>query len=145
MPKLSVTLVDAFGRLTTKIVEVEEQALLADYVTIVGAFITALEGVTDLGVQRVDLIIPQTGHTSAAADGSNVDVGGTFSGLLAGGEGKRASHKVPGIQTALVDADGSISLIGAVDTYLAQFLTAGDLMLSDGETMESWDRGILDR
>ena len=145
MPKLSVTLVDAFGRTTTKLVEVEEQATLAEYVAIVGAYVAAIEGVTDLGVQRVDLIIPQTGHVSTPTAGANVDVGATFSGLLAGGLGKRASHKVPGIIASLVDADGSISITGAVSTYLDQFLTAGDLMLSDGETMEAWDRGVLDR
>jgi len=145
MPILSVRLSDAYGRTTNKRFEIEEQALLADYVTAIGTFISDLEAVTDLGVEKVDLIIPQDGYASTPTALSNVDVGATFSGLLAAGNGKKASMKVPGIQAALVDADGSVPLAGATATFLANFETAGAFMLSDGETIDSWLRGILDK
>lgn len=145
MPTVSVTMKDAFGRTTNKRFEIEEQALLADYVTVITGFLPDLEAITDLGVAKVDLIIPQDGFESDAAAGANVDVGATFSALLTAGNGKKASVKVPGFDLALVDADGSIDVTGAVATYLANFEAAGDFNISDGETADSWLKGTLDK
>lgn len=145
MPILSVTLRDAFGRTTNKRFEIEEQALLADYSSVIAAFIPTLEAVTDLGVAKVDLLLPQEGYESTPAAGSNVDVGATFSGLLAAGNGKKGSVKLPGVTLSLVDPDGSVPITGATGTWLANFETAGDFMISDGETVDSWVRGLLDK
>lgn len=142
---LSLTLQDAFGRTTQRRYEIEEQLDLSAYIAVTATFIGELQDVTDLGLVRAQLILdhPTAGWSPVA--GSNVDVGATFVGLIADGNGKKASHKVPGIKLALVNADGSVPITGAVSDYLAQFLTADDFMLSDGETIESWLSGKLDK
>jgi hypothetical protein len=145
MPKLSVTLIDAFGRTTNRRYEIEEQATLVDYNDAVTAFIARLGAVTTLGVVKADLLIPQTGFASSAAAGANVDVGATFVGWIEDGAGKKASHKVPGIDQTLVDGDGSIDLTGVVATYLGSFVGTEPWLLSDGEQISSWIDGILDK
>jgi len=144
MPYYTCVLGDAYGRRTVKRLEVEEQALLVDYLAVALAVATDLEAVTDLQLIRMDLTLSMEQSFDVTA-GANVDVGGTFSGYIDGGDGKKASHKVPSIKAALVDPDGSIPIEGAVSDYLDNFLTAGDLMLSDGETISAWISGTLDR
>lgn len=144
--KLSVTLIDAYGRTTHRVYGMEDQTLLADYTTAAAAFLTALGNVCDLGIVRADFLINVPGiEATAATAGSNVDVGGTFSGLIVDGNGKKASAKVPAIKPALVAADGSIAISGATATYLAEFEEDADFNLSDGEQIDSWIRGALDR
>jgi hypothetical protein len=144
--KLSLTLVDAYGRTTKRIIGMEDQALLADYETAAAALLTDLAAVSDLGVVKADLIINVSGaeQTDPVA-GANVDVGGTFSGWIALGDGKKASLKVPGIKPALVSADGTIPIVDDVADYLANWETTGDFNLSDGEQIDSWIRGALDK
>lgn len=146
MPYLSCTFVDSFGRITRKRIEIEEQVLLADYQTVAGAVANELDPITDLGLLRMDLILSM-GESFAVTAGANVDVGATFSGYIDGGAGKKASHKVPGFKTSLVDTDGSIDLTQAdVDAYLDLFLAAGGYCeLSDGEQISSWISGSLDK
>lgn len=146
MPKLSVTLIDAYGRTTHRVYGMEDQALLADYTAAAAAFLTDLGGVSDLGVVRADLIINVDGvEATDPVAGANVDVGATFSGLIVDGNGKKASAKVPGIKASLVSADGSIAISGATASYLANFEDEADLNLSDGEQIDSWIRGSLDK
>ena len=145
MAKLSVTLSDAYGRTTKRVYGMETQVLLADYEASVASFVTALEGVTDLALDRADLIIPQTSAPFAVTAGANVDVGGTASGYIEGGNGKKASMKIPGVKASLVAADGSIAVTGATATWLAFFEDADDFNLSDGEQIASWIRASLDR
>ncbi|WP_462273669.1 hypothetical protein [Methanohalophilus sp.] len=123
----------------------EEQVDLAAYGLAVSNFIALLGAVTDLGIVKVDLILAQDGYESLAGAGSNVDVGATFSGLLAAGNGKRASIKLPGITASFVDPDASVPIVGDIAAWLAEFETAGPMMLSDGETVETWVRGTLDK
>jgi hypothetical protein len=141
---LSVTMNDDYGRETRKLLEMESQVDLATYGTVAAAMLTALQAVTDLGVVRADLILPGIASGFAVTSGANRDTGATFQGYIDGGDGKKASTKVPGIKPALVDADGSIDITGVVATYLAAFETAGDFRLSDGETIDSWIKGTLD-
>lgn len=142
---LSCTLGDAYGRTTKRLYEMDAQTLLADYVTVAGAFKAALQSVTDLQLVRADLLIPAIITGFAVTAGANVDVGATFSGFIKDGDGKKASLKLPGVKASLVDADGSVEITGVIATWLAEFEDGDDFMLSDGEQIDSWIRGTLDR
>lgn len=144
---LSLTFEDSYGRRTRKLVEMEHQALHADQVAVAVAFSTALEAVTDLGLVRADIIYQAVDPGFDPTAGSNIDVGATFSGVLYDADGEKASLKIPGIKAALVDPDGSVPLTGAVGAALAFFVQATpfDLLLSDGETIDHWLAGSLDK
>lgn len=142
---LSLTLRDAYGRTTVKLLECETQLLLADYITLANNVIPELLAITDLGLVKADLIIKEMQTPTDPAAGANVDVGATFSGWLTGEQGKKASLKIPGIKAALVDPDGSVPLTGDVATYLANYEDGSWLELSDGETIDTWISGTLDR
>ena len=143
--KLSVTLVDSKKRTTKRVYGMETQALLADYVTAGTAFLASLGAVSDLGIVKADFLIPLTGLATAAVAGSNIDVGATFSGWLDTTEPKKASTKIPAIKDSLVSADGTVAITGATATYLAEFETAADMNLSDGEQIDNWIKGTLDK
>lgn len=145
MPLLSVTMVDDYGRQTVRKYEMETQVDLLTYGSVADAFIASLQNVTDLGVVRCDLILRAISAGFAVTADANVDTGATFSGYIDGGDGKKASTRIPGIKLALVDDDGSVPITGVVATHLAHFETAGDYELSDGETIDSWIRGTLDK
>ena len=145
MPKVTMSLTDSYGRTARKTVEIDEQLSLADYITATQSYVNALQAVTDLGLVRADLIVEGIVSGFAAVAGANVDTGATFSGWIQDGDGKKASHKVPGIKPALVSADGSIALTGAVGTYLTEFENGEDFLLSDGEQISSWIKGSLDK
>ena len=142
--KLSVTMDDAYGRTTTRVYGMEDQTLLADYLAAVTSFLAALEAVTDLGCVKATLMIPISAPEWAETAGANVDTGGTFSGWVEAGA-KKASLKIPGIKPALVASDGSIADSGATATFLNEFEDAADFNLSDGEQIDTWIRGALDR
>ena len=142
--KLSVTFDDAYGRTTARVYGMETEALLADLQTAAGAFITAVTAVTDLGCVKANIIIPVTDPTFAETAGANVDVGATASGWVEAGS-KKASMKIPGIKPALVAADGTVAITGAVATFLALFEDAAAFNLSDGEQIDTWIRATLDR
>lgn len=142
---LSVTMVDDYGRTTKRLYEMDEQADLATYGSVITGFLTALAAVTDLGVVRADLLLPGIVAGFAVTAGANVDVGATFQGFIEGGDGKKASLKLPGIKASLVYDDGSVAISGAIATWLAEFEDGEEFMLSDGEQIDSWIRGALDR
>lgn len=143
--KLSATFVDSKKRTTKRTFGMEDQVLLADYVTAATAFLAAFGAVSDLGLVKANFIIPLTGLGTSAVALSNIDTGGTFSGWLDTVDPKKASTKIPGVKDALVGADGSIAITGAVATYLAEFETAADMNLSDGEQIDNWIKGALDK
>jgi len=142
--KLSVTMDDAYGRTTTRVYGMEPEALLADILINVGAFLTALQAVTDLGCVKASIIIPISAPEWAETAGANVDTGATFSGWVSVGQ-KKASLKIPGIKATLVGADGSVADGGVTATFLDEFEDAADFNLSDGEQIDTWIRGALDR
>ncbi len=142
--KLSVTMDDAYGRTTTRVYGMEDEALLATLQTSAATFLTALEAVTDLGCVKANFIIPVTSPEWAEVALASVDRGGTFSGWIDAGM-KKASLKIPGVKLSLVAADGSIADAGAMATFLNEFEAAADFNLSDGEQIETWIRGALDR
>ena len=142
---LSLTLVDSYGRTTVKRVEIEDHETLADYLDIAGDYTDALEDVTDLGLVRCDLILQGFQAGFDVTEGSNVDVGATFVGFIHDGNGKKASLKLPGIKASLVDPDGSVPIEGVTETWLDLYEFNGDAMLSDGEQIDSWISGALDK
>lgn len=142
--KLSVTMDDAYGRTTTRVYGMEDEALLATLQTSAATFLTALQAVTDLGCVKANFIIPVTSPEFAETAGANVDVGATASGWITAGM-KKASMKIPGIKPALVGSDGSVAITGVTATWLASFESAGEFNLSDGEQIDTWIRAALDR
>jgi len=143
---LSLTMQDSYGRQTRRIIEVAVQTTVAEMITAAGVLSTALEAVTDLQLIRADWIVRAVDAGFAAQAGSNVDVGGTVSGLLTDGNGKKGSLKIPGIKAALVNTDGTIKLEDTdMAAYLALFEAAGGSFISDGETVASWIKGTLDK
>jgi len=145
--KLSCRMGDAYGRTTNRVYGMATQVLLADFVTAYTAFLTALQAVTDLSLNKCDLVIAVDGLGWAVTAGANLDTGATASGWIDSGLGKKASLKIPGIKPALVSADGTVALSGATITFLDEFLSTGDFTLSDGESIEvaGWIRATLDR
>lgn len=142
--KLSVTMDDAYGRQTTRVYGMEDEALLANLQTSAATFLTALEAVTDLGCTKANFIIPVTSPEWDEIALASVDRGATFSGWITAGM-KKASLKIPGIKLSLVAADGSVADAGATASFLNEFEAAADFNLSDGEQIASWIRGALDR
>ena len=147
MPILSLTLVDDQKRPKTLRVEMETQASIVDYQAVADAFIATLQDVTDLGVHRADLVLRSISSGFAAQEGSNIDVGATFVGYLAGDlAGRKATHKLPGVKDAFRDGTGGIVIADEdMVAYLANFLTAGNFRLSDGQTISEWIKGKLDK
>jgi len=121
------------------------QTLLADFETAAQAFFTAYAPCTDLGLVRADFIIPVVDPSFAVTADANVDTGATGSGWVEGGNGSKASLKVPGIKYTLVDSDGSVPITGVVATLFAFFEDAADFTLAKGKQIESWIRATLDR
>lgn len=142
--KLHVTLDDDHGRITHKTFGMEEVTTLAQMQTDAAALLTALEAVTDLGCVRARISFEVTDPVWAETADANIDTGGTFSGWIDAGM-KKGSMKIPGIKYSLVGGDGSIAIAGAVATFLALFEDAAVFNLSDGEQIESWIRGALDK
>lgn len=149
MAYASFSFQDSYGRRTTKRIELQPQTLLADYETVLTAMVGHLDAVTDLALVRVDLTFD--GIVSGFAEDAtcNVDVGGTFSGTINGGNGKKASFKLPGVKSSFVQSDGSILVSegDAIQTLLSWF-EDGQLeyaYLSDGEEIDTWLKGSLDK
>jgi hypothetical protein len=143
----SLSMIDDYGRTRRMLIEAEQKALYADQVTLLTAFLTDLAAVTDLGVVRADIVYTAAASGFAVTSGANKDVGATFSGLIEGGNGKKASLKLPGIKATLVETDGSVDVADAtVAEYLAYWVhdTPGELLLSDGEDIDYWLSGSLD-
>jgi len=143
--KLGVLLVDDRGRTTARSYEMETQTLLADYITAAGVLLTALEAVTDLGCLRATITINMTDEEFAVTTDANVDVGGTASGFTTGGDGAKASMRIPGVKMSFVGDDGVIAVTGAIATFLACFEAAGAFTLAKGKTIASWIRATLDK
>lgn len=146
--KYSLTLIDDYGRNKTMVLEAEQVLLLADQITALENVINQLAAVTDLGLVRADIHYIGAGTPFAVTADANRDVGATFSGLIEAGNGKKASTKIPGIKPALVNADGTITVSNVdIEDWLELFVedTPHSLFLSDGETIDYWLRGSLDK
>jgi hypothetical protein len=129
------------------VIEVEVQATVELMIAAAAAISTALEAVTDLAMIRADWIVRAVDAGFAVTAGANVDVGGTVSGLLHDGNGKKGSLKIPGLKAEFVNPDGTIDLEDSdVAAYLALFEEDGGIAyISDGEQVDSWIKGALDK
>jgi hypothetical protein len=135
---------DAHGDIYQKEVETDTQ-VLADAITEIQAFLLVLAQITDLGVASVRYSFRDSTGAFAAQAGSNRDVGATFQGLNTVGDA--VVLKIPGIKAAKVGAQRAIDLADVdIAAVLAYYATAGgSFSLSDGDTVDSWVKGTLDR
>jgi hypothetical protein len=131
---------------TAKRIELVPQVLLADYMAVCAQVCTDLAAVSELQIVKAQLILPVAGtpYGTAGEDGF-IGKGCTSSGWVDEGNGKKASLKIPSPEAGFVNADGTILLTGGMATFLAHFEDAGDCFLSDGEDIESWIRGLVDK
>lgn len=142
--KLHLTLDDAYGRTTQRTYGMEETATLAQMQADAAELLAALEAVSDLGCVKARISFDVTSPEYAEVAGANVDTGATFSGWITAGQ-KKASLKIPGIKPASVETDGSVLDAGVVATFIDLFEDADVFNLSDGEQIDTWIRGALDR
>lgn len=139
----TMTLVDDYGRITTKKVETTD-ALLAGAKTSIGSLATILNTLTDLALLRVTYSEVDDAAAFAGVADSNVDVGATFKVVL--DDGALAAYKIPGFPSAKVGGNGGIDPADTdVAAYFALFATGGTLRMSDGEAVDSVVSGQLDR
>lgn len=141
--KCVLTLVDSMGREVTKRIETN-QTTLVDAAGAISDYIIDLEAVTDLGSIGSSYSAVGSGNTFSVTSGSNVDTGATFKVLT--GTGKKAAHHVPGFKQSLAGGGGAIDVTqNEVVAYFANFLTGGELRLSDGEYVAQVLSGKMDK
>ena len=139
---ISLEAIDAYGRVTNKRFG-NDRSLVADALTDAAALVTAFMGVSLAGTVKHSVTV-ETAAANAATAGANIDAGGTIHTTLADGTGY--ALKIPAIDPALVNADGSIDLADeAVIAYVALFKSGGHFTVSDGELIASTRYGELDR
>lgn len=139
----TVSLIDSYGRPTTKRLETETD-VVATAQTAVALLLTDLDAVTDLQGIGVSYSLKDPSQVFAGVALSNVDVGATFRLRLA--SGSIAAYKVPGFPASLVGPNGAIDVTDlAVTNYFDNFLAAGDFTVSDGEAITDILTGQLDK
>lgn len=139
---VSITLVDDYQRTSTKKFE-STATLLADAETALTALWADLAAVSQMGA--LNRTFSDTAVFSQAVDaGANVDAGGTLHCRL--NNGKMYALKIPAIDPALVNADGTIDISAtAITDYVANFESTGSFRVSEGNYIVSIVRGELDR
>lgn len=135
--------IDSFSRMYSKQFELEATTL-ADALVQIATIELAYAPVTTGGDRKKTLsYLVEIGSADPAA-GSNRDVGATFVGLTV--DGDTAVVKVAGFLQSLADEYGNIPLDNAdVAAFLGLFEAAGPCRVSDGEVVEVWLRGTLDK
>lgn len=141
--KATLIMRDSFERHTRKSIETETN-VLATAQSAVDALLVLLNPVTDLAVEHVVYSFKDANQSIAGAATSNVDQGASFRGRVVTGE--IATLKVPGFPLSKVGPNGFIDLTDVdVDAFLDQWLAAGPFTLSDGEVIDEWIDGELDK
>lgn len=143
--KVSVQLKDSMGRTTNRVYGLTQATTIATAETDAIALAGWLDACTLLGINKVTLLWNCDVAPSAAAEGSNVDEGGTVSAWL-NTYIKKGSLKVPAPIAAARNADGTLLLTqAALKAFLDDFIvTTGHASISDGETVASWIKGVMD-
>ena len=137
-----ITMVDDFGRSQTKGVETID-TIVADAITHIGEYLTALHAVSDAGWQKQDYLAAGV-VTQAPGSGANRDVGATVRVTL--DSGKNYAFKIPMPAAAIINADGSVDIADEnVLALIALFESAGDLRVSDGNYITAVLGGSLDK
>lgn len=139
---VSFTLVDAYARNSTKRFE-GEATTLAQAQTDATALLADLAAVTLMGAYRRTFSVAES-VSEAVEAGANVDAGGTLHCRL--DNGKQYALKIPAINPALVNPDGSIDITAtAITDYVANFEAAGAYKVSEGNVITEILYGELDR
>lgn len=137
-----ITMVDDYGRSLSKGVETVD-AVVATAITHVGAYLTALNAVSDAGWQKQDYLAAGV-ITQAPGAGANRDVGATLKVTL--DNGKNYAFRIPMPKAGIINADGSVDVADAdVLALVALFETAGYLRVSDGNFITAVLSGSLDK
>jgi len=137
-----ITLVDDYGRGMTKAVETVE-TVLATAITDIGAYLTALNAVSDIGWEKQDYLASGV-VTQAPTSGANRDQGATLKVVL--DNGKHYALKIPCIKTTLLNASGDVDIADEdVLAYVALFETGGKLRVSEGNYVTAVLSGSLDK
>lgn len=144
--KMTVKMIDAYGRTTSKRLELATDVVataLTDGVLVA----EALADATGCGLLSATVLFDLTVTTSSADAGANLDGGASIQGLLTGTPAKYATVKLPAPLAAYINPDGTIDLTNMILLqYLNCFTEAViKLDISDGETVDSWIKGTLDR
>lgn len=141
---LSVTLLDDSERTTTKKYKVFDAVDYAGALSLAALFVTDLAGITQCGVVSYALttVVPVGGAVTA---NSNLDAGATFSLFIGGVPGKKGTNKVPAPVFSIIAAGGAIDMTDVIVTDYAANFTSGFVLVSDGETVDSFIKGKLDR
>ncbi len=141
--ELSVKLEDAYLRRSTKRWKVSA-ATYALALTDAALFITDLMAITGCDILDYLLSTP-TQVTDTVTSGANLDAGATFNLSIVGFPAKKAAQKVPAPVLGIINADGTIDMTNAIVTDYAANFTSGFVLVSDGETVSTFDSGRLDR
>lgn len=138
----SFTLVDAYGRTTTKRYE-GTSTLMADAITRSASLLGDLLALSDIGSLKITYSQDEI-SSSAAATGANLDAGMTLHCRL--DNGKMYPLKVPVPDATVINADGSIDISNTLVTdFVANFMLAGYFRVSEGNYVVSVVSGELDR
>lgn len=140
---LSIKMQDDYLRRTTKRFKVSA----ADYATALtntALFATDLEAISGCDVLSYSLATPVQ-VTDSVTGGANLDAGATFSLAIVGFPAKKAVTKVPAPEAAIINADGTIDMTDVLVTDYAANFISGFVLVSDGETVDTFDSGRLDR
>jgi len=136
-------LVDDKGRMTLLKNEVDG-ATPADQIDNAEALSALLAATTKLGLVSGQITFPLSVTPTAAAEGSNTDVGGKVKGP-SDDDGKMLVLRIPDPLDAIVNTTGGFDLEEEhIEAYIAEFVTGQSAMLSDGEQVSSWLTGELD-
>lgn len=139
----TVTMKDSLNRKTSKRYECEATTL-AQAQTDVGALITDLEAVSDLGVVEVTYTLKDEAEASAPADPSSIDAGATFRVRLS--DGYEAAMKIPGFPQSKAIAGGAIPVDDTdVVAYFANFAPGGAFTANRGQTVSEVLSGMFDK
>lgn len=144
--KISVKLIDDYGRTSTKRLELATDVAataITDAVTVA----EGLAAASDCGLLSCTVLFDAAVTPTSATSGGNLDAGASIQGLLTGTPAKYATLKVPAPLAAYINSDGTIDLANATLKTFLDFYTEAVIKcdISDGETVDSWVKGTLDR
>lgn len=144
--KVSIQMRDSMGRTTTRVYGLTEAATVGTAETDAAALAALLDATSELGINKVTLLWDCDVAATAPTAGSNVDEGGTISGWVETYK-KKASLKIPAPIAASRNADGTLLLSQAdLAAFIAEFIvTTGSATVSDGDTFESYIKGVVDK
>jgi hypothetical protein len=107
-------------------------------------FVNEYQALTQAEVLRWTLA-EEIAFTGTLTAGANLDTGLTITAAIGGGGSKKGTIKIPATKTAFINADGSLDLTHIdIQLFEAEF-TTGLVLISDGEVVDDFLSGRLDR